>query len=142
MNKKLLTYLMLVAMGLLTGIALAACSDDDDDAALTGAEQVQQIITGIAPYMAYYEDFSGESFYLLAESQEEAVSICNDVTGTQWNGKATTLSLNDNYGTISIIPGTSEGFFAQITYDVKGLDVKTIKIVTENYYKNLDNRTN
>jgi hypothetical protein len=140
--KKLRTYLMLVAMGLLTGIALAACSDDDDDSALTGAEQVAQITTNLSSYKPYYEDLTGRSMYLLAESQEEAVSICNAVTGTQWNGKATTLSLNDNYGTISIIPGTSEGFFAQITYDVKDLTFSTIKIVTENYYKNLDNRTN
>jgi hypothetical protein len=116
----------------MTTATFSSCGDDDE--VISGAEQVANINKALEDCFFYIDDDDdAELYYVVADDEAEAKEICSSITGQTWNGKTTVITLNDNYGTISIIPGTEDGYYAQVTYDSEKISYERIRIVSQEY---------
>jgi hypothetical protein len=123
---------MLVIMSIFMTTAFCACSDDDE--AISGADQLQRVKNVVNSYRAYGTD-SEHTYCFAAKDDSEAKSICENIIGETWNGSTQTITLNDNYGTIRILPGTESGVFIKMIFDLKDTNAVTLLIATEEYAK-------
>jgi hypothetical protein len=141
MRKFISSLLVMMSIFMMTA-TFSSCGDDDE--VISGAEQVARLEKVLEDYpLSVLDDDDYSLYYYVADDEADAMDICNDVLGQTWNGKATTVTLNDNCGTISIIPGTEDGYYAQISLDVTGeIGEYRIRVVSQAYYNAHDNRTN
>jgi hypothetical protein len=136
--KRKLFKCMLVVMSIFMTTTFCACSDDDDEP-ISGAEQLQQVKATVNSFTAYSTD-TEYTYCVAAKDSSEAKSICESIIGETWNGSTQTVTLNDNYGTIRVLPGTESGVFIKMVFDLKDTNAVTLLIATEEYAKS-ENKT-
>jgi hypothetical protein len=130
MKNKIISYLLVLVSVFMT-TAFCACSDDDDEPVITGQEQVAQFKSVVNSYTVYSSD--GITYCVVAKDSSEAKTICENIIGESWDGTAKTITYNDNYGTIKVMPSTEDGVFVEIALNLKDLKAATLKISTESY---------
>jgi hypothetical protein len=132
MKNKIISYLLVLVSVFMT-TAFCACSDDDDEP-ISGAEQLQQVRNVVNSYRAYGTD-SEYTYCFAAKDSSEAKSICENIIGETWNGSTQTITLNDNYGTIKVVPRSESSIFVELIFDLKDIKAFTVLITTEEYAK-------
>jgi hypothetical protein len=132
MKNKIISYLLVLVSVFMT-TAFCACSDDDDEPVISGQEQVAQFKSVVNSYTVYSSD--GITYCVVAKDSSEAKTICENIIGESWDGTAKTITYNDNYGTIKVMPSTEDGVFVEIALNLKDLKAATLKIATESFAK-------
>lgn len=138
MKKNLLTILFASVMAML---AFTACSNDDEpQQGLSGEEMVENIAKIITDQSEagnlYQRKDDTTQLILVADSKEAAHELCEKFILDQWDGKQRTVKLPDNYGTISLTPGTDESIFYAVSFSALKIfneSVITLVIVPEEY---------
>jgi hypothetical protein len=123
---------MLIMMSIFMTTAISSCSDDDET--VSGETQASQILVKADSYIE--DSYAGDNdyvYYIIADNSSEAKTICQDIIGQSWDGTAQTITLNDNYGTIKLIPNSQEGVYVEIVINIKGIDNINLNICSQEY---------
>lgn len=140
MKLKFTSHLLLLLSILMT-TAISSCSDDDDQPELNGAQQVARIEAARTSYKPISFEDDLQTYYIVADDSTQAEAICENIIGTEWNGKTATITLNDDFGTILVQPGAEDGIYVQITCSfLLGSDNFDILIVTQAYLDSMNRR--
>jgi hypothetical protein len=148
MKEKFLSGLFVI-MGLFMASTFCACSNDDDDSAVSGEDQVLEIMNAVdnqIDNMLVLEN-EEDTYYIESAQLEDAKSMAKTLTALTWDGKSTSIKLNNDYGTIKINQSNNETVYYSIVFSFRktsfsdACDVN-IKLVNEAYFSsdNADTR--
>lgn len=137
MNKKILS-LMLIMMSIFMTTAISSCSEEES---VSGETLATKVLAKADSYLsnAYALD-EDNTYYVVASSSSDAVSIVEDIIGQSWDGTSDkTINFGSNVGTVKVTAGSTDGEYAQIVINIRELDTLTL-IICSSDYVNSDNR--
>jgi hypothetical protein len=117
MKTKFLSGLF-VMLSVFMASTFCACSNDDDETTVSGEAQVLEImnaVDGQISNMLVYEN-EEDIYYIEAEKLDAAAAVAKTLTAQSWDGKATTIKLNDNCGTIKINQSNDETVYYDLFF--------------------------
>ncbi len=115
--------------------AFIGCTDNDEPARITGEEQVRRIAAAV--FDAYGKNMfiptSVAGHYMVpCSSKEVAHGLCGTFIDGKWNGKETFVKLEDDCGSVKVLPEPKAGVYAEVYFGlvpVPGIDVDDADII-------------
>lgn len=110
-------------------LLFAGCSDGDEPAKVSGEEQVRHIAGAVFDTEGnnmFIPTADPDRFLVPCSSAEVARAVCGTFIDGEWNGKETTVKLEDNCGHVKVVPDPKPGVYAEVYFGlvpVPGLDV-------------------
>jgi hypothetical protein len=128
--KNKFVYGVFLCVSLLMTAALSACSSDDD---ISGTEQVEQICNVVNSLTCYVDESGNNVYYTPVSSSDEAKNLVGKIILGSWDGKSMNFTLNDDCGTVRVVPGAESGQYATVVFSFTGSTVVTLVVVSEEY---------
>lgn len=124
--------LLLVVMSLFMISTISSCSEEES---VSGETLATKVLAKADSYLsnAYALD-EDNTYYVVASSSSDAVSIVEDIIGQSWDGTSDkTINFGSNVGTVKVTAGSTDGEYAQIVINIRELDTLTFIICSQSY---------
>lgn len=126
-------------MALCLGGLVASCSKDDAEE-MSGDAAVAELKSRLGIQedgtSAFLQDEKTLDYFLGVDNAETAGCVANNLSMGATASSSLTYTLPDSKGTISVAANAAEGHYYDITYNVAGISVKKLNVVSNAWLEN------
>lgn len=116
-------------------LAATACSNDYEPKATSGEEMVERIDEFLCSQEDnVYVNSTGNEYIATVDSKEDAHRFCESLIQKSWDGKNTTVTIPDGFGSISLADDSNNGAYYLLTFrNVGYLGSFTLHVASPEY---------
>lgn len=122
-------------------MTFAGCSSDNEPTPENSGRDEYNLLLGTITtsggdiaFQSLSEDASVKGMVVCNEA--ESKQFCEVLLHSSWDGKNTTRTLPDGYGSFSIVKSEEAGVFHTVNFNIKGYAPFTLKLATAEYFNN------